>query len=161
MSSISEITRQVQEAGLYDKQQCPHCGLPFGKRQNDIDCYQCGSSYSDTLKPNWARSMTCLELENQRLREQLNVMDEEALLSSDVFETDRSIKRHLAQQIEKLKRELNAANSIIRQQQLLDEENLGLRQRIKRLEAAGDAMAEYLASGVDVDNWTAAKEAKS
>lgn len=60
-----------------------------------------------------------------------------------------------------LERELNAANCIIRQQQLLDEENLGLRQRIKRLEEAGDAMAEYLASGVDVDNWTAAKEAKS
>jgi hypothetical protein len=34
----------------------------------------------------------------------------------------------------KLERELNAANSIIRQQQLLDEENLSLRQRIKRLE---------------------------
>lgn len=60
-----------------------------------------------------------------------------------------------------LERELNAANSIIRQQQLLEEENLGLRQRLKRLEEAGDAMAEYLASGVDVDNWTAAKEAKS
>jgi hypothetical protein len=59
-----------------------------------------------------------------------------------------------------LERELNAANSIIRQQQLLEEENLGLRQHIKRLEEAGDAMAEYLASGVDVDNWTAAKETK-
>jgi hypothetical protein len=33
-----------------------------------------------------------------------------------------------------LERELNAANSIIRQQQLLDEENLSLRQRIKQLE---------------------------
>jgi hypothetical protein len=33
-----------------------------------------------------------------------------------------------------LERELNSANSIIRQQQLLDEENLGLKQRIKRLE---------------------------
>jgi len=34
----------------------------------------------------------------------------------------------------RLERELNAANSIIRQQQLLDEENLRLHQRIKRLE---------------------------
>jgi hypothetical protein len=33
-----------------------------------------------------------------------------------------------------LERELNAANSIIRQQQLLDEENLRLKDRIKRLE---------------------------
>ena len=143
MSSINEITRQVQEAGLYDKQQCPHCGLPFGKRQNDIDCYQCGSSYSDTLKPNWARSMTCLQIENKRLRERINIMDDETLLSSDVFETDRSIKWDLSQQIEKLKRELHAAN-----------------ERIKRLEEAGDAMSEYLASGVDFDNWRKAKEDK-
>jgi predicted RNase H-like nuclease (RuvC/YqgF family) len=33
-----------------------------------------------------------------------------------------------------LERELNAANTIIRQQQLLDEENLRLQERIKRLE---------------------------
>ena len=33
-----------------------------------------------------------------------------------------------------LERELNAANSIIRQQQLLDEENFRLQERIKRLE---------------------------
>jgi hypothetical protein len=36
--------------------------------------------------------------------------------------------------IEQLERELNAANAIIRQQQLLDEENLRLQERIKRLE---------------------------
>jgi len=35
----------------------------------------------------------------------------------------------------KLERELNAANAIIRQQQLLDEENLRLQERIKLLEA--------------------------
>jgi len=33
-----------------------------------------------------------------------------------------------------IERELNAANAIIRQQQLLDEENLRLQERIKRLE---------------------------
>ena len=37
----------------------------------------------------------------------------------------------LARQLE---RELNAANAIIKQQQLLDEENLRLQERIKRLE---------------------------
>jgi hypothetical protein len=36
----------------------------------------------------------------------------------------------------KFERELNAANAIIRQQQLLDEENLRLQERIKRLEEA-------------------------
>jgi hypothetical protein len=35
----------------------------------------------------------------------------------------------------KFERELNAANAIIRQQQLLDEENLRLKERIKELEA--------------------------
>jgi hypothetical protein len=41
-----------------------------------------------------------------------------------------------------IERELNAANAIIRQQQLLDEENLRLQERIKRLEEAGDEL-EY------------------
>ena len=41
----------------------------------------------------------------------------------------------------RLERELNAANLIIRQQQLLDEENLRLQERIKRLE---EALAAYL-----------------
>ena len=42
-----------------------------------------------------------------------------------------------------LERELNAANSIIRQQQLLDEENLRLQERIKRLEEALESIREY------------------
>jgi hypothetical protein len=36
----------------------------------------------------------------------------------------------------RLERELDEANAIIRQQQLLDEENLRLKERIKRLEEA-------------------------
>jgi hypothetical protein len=49
-----------------------------------------------------------------------------------------------------LERELNAANSIIRQQQLLDEENLALRQRIKRLESAIDrASKRFFDDGSD------------
>ena len=39
-----------------------------------------------------------------------------------------------------LEGELNAANAIIRQQQLLDEENLRLQGRIKRLEEENDLM---------------------
>ena len=39
-----------------------------------------------------------------------------------------------------LERELNAANAIIRQQQLLEEENLRLQGRIKRLEEENDAL---------------------
>ena len=40
----------------------------------------------------------------------------------------------------RLERELNAANSIIRQQQLLDDENLRLQERIKELEAKVDEL---------------------
>jgi len=50
----------------------------------------------------------------------------------------------------KLERELTAANSIIRQQQLLDEENLRLQDHIKRLES----------KLVQIDKWHTAKEAK-
>jgi hypothetical protein len=65
----------------------------------------------------------------------------------------------------RFERELNAANTIIRQQQLLDEENLRLKERIKRLEDAGDAMVSHAkALGMDgtglVQRWNKAKEAK-
>jgi hypothetical protein len=44
---------------------------------------------------------------------------------------------------EKLERELNTANAIIRQQQLLDEENLRLKDRIKRLEEVLESIRKY------------------
>ncbi len=62
-----------------------------------------------------------------------------------------------------LERELNAANSIIRQQQLLDEENLRLQDRIKRLEDAGDvlcAAAAFMGWHMEIEKWNKAKEAK-
>ena len=71
-----------------------------------------------------------------------------------------------------LERELNSANTIIRQQQLLDEENLRLQERIKRLEEAGDALCENSNPSrwdspadaarklTEQSNWIKAKEAK-
>jgi hypothetical protein len=60
-----------------------------------------------------------------------------------------------------LERQLNAANSIIRQQQLLDEANLRLQERIKRLEGAGDALADPFKVGENhIKAWHKAKEAK-
>ena len=47
----------------------------------------------------------------------------------------------LARQLE---RELNAANTIIRQQQLLDEENLRLQERIKRLDETLEAVTDKI-----------------
>jgi hypothetical protein len=43
-----------------------------------------------------------------------------------------------------IERELNAANTIIKQQQLLNEENLRLQERIKRLEEALEAVAKVI-----------------
>jgi hypothetical protein len=59
-----------------------------------------------------------------------------------------------------IERELNAANTIIRQQQLLDEENLRLQERIKRLEEAGDEAIYPFEYAARVRIWTEAKEAK-
>jgi len=57
--------------------------------------------------------------------------------------------------------ELNAANAIIRQQQLLDEDNMRLQERIKRLEEAGDALAKTQTYDLlETVNWRKAKEAK-
>jgi hypothetical protein len=78
---------------------------------------------------------------------------EASKMVSDTPRTDAAhigmgiVFREFAQQLE---RELNAANSIIRQQQLLDEENLSLRQRIKRLESAiKRASNRFFADGSD------------
>jgi small-conductance mechanosensitive channel len=50
-----------------------------------------------------------------------------------------------------IERELNATNAIIRQQQLLDEENLRLKERIKRLEEdLMDAKNQYAVLVADV-----------
>jgi len=71
-------------------------------------------------------------------------------------DTPRTDRNYIGMQIvpasfaAQLERELNAANSIIRQQQLLDEENLGLGQRIKRLEEAINRAANrFFADGPD------------
>jgi hypothetical protein len=71
----------------------------------------------------------------------------------------------------RLERELTEANTIIRQQQLLDEVNLQLQERIKRLEEAGDVVEKKLGCGCGCyglckdcqrasENWFKAKEAK-
>ena len=65
-----------------------------------------------------------------------------------------------------MERELNGSNKIIRQQQLLDEKNLMLKNRIKRLEEAGDAMEEYILDQTNTrfiicaTQWREAKEEK-
>jgi hypothetical protein len=81
---------------------------------------------------------------------------EASKMVSDTPRTDAAYFRphatmyDLAGEMKRMERELNAANSIIRQQQLLDEENLSLRQRIKRIESAIDrASKRFFADGSD------------
>jgi hypothetical protein len=50
-----------------------------------------------------------------------------------------------------LERELNEANKIIRQQQLMDERMLAMEEHIKRLEKAGDILANTLHAGANVN----------
>ena len=69
----------------------------------------------------------------------------------------------LGMRIRRIERELHAANSIIRQQQLLDEENLRLQDRIERLEEGGGLALGYASKG-DFESadevWLKAKEVK-
>ena len=65
------------------KMVCPHCGLPADRNQNGIQGYRCGSSYCETFKPQWARSMTCLEIENGQLREMFRKANLHALDLAD------------------------------------------------------------------------------
>jgi hypothetical protein len=67
---------------------CPHCGLPADRNQNGIQGYRCGSSYCETFKPQWARSMTCLEMENRELKDTIE------LLRDLLFERGEKIIQH-------------------------------------------------------------------
>ncbi len=63
----------------------------------------------------------------------------------------------LSQQLEC---ELNGSNKIIRQQQLLDEKNLMLEERIKRLEEAGQELLYDNDNMANIYRWHKAKENK-
>jgi hypothetical protein len=59
------------------KMVCPHCGLPADRNQNGIQGYRCGSSFCKTFNVQWARSMTCLELQNGQLRERIKRLEDD------------------------------------------------------------------------------------
>ena len=63
------------------------------------------------------------------------------LFSVDVCDGEDVVNVEFARQLE---RELNSANTIIRQQQLLDEENLRLKDHIKRLEQTLEAVTDKI-----------------
>lgn len=61
--------------GETNSMRCPHCGLPADREQNGIQGYRCGSSFCKTFNVQWARSMTCLELQNRQLQERLKRLE--------------------------------------------------------------------------------------
>jgi hypothetical protein len=81
---IGDVTKMV----------CVHCGMPSTRQQNGIQGYRCGSSYEPNFRPQWARSMTCLELQNGQLQERINLLE---AANSDVAriaaERDRANER--------------------------------------------------------------------
>ena len=97
--------------------------------------------------------------------EELNIaVTNEAFAENKVYMLEKQLKQ--------ANEHLNESNKIIRQQQLLDEENLMLKERIKRLEEAGDVLFENSYPSMwdlpaaadqkltDQSDWLKAKEAK-
>ena len=66
----------------------------------------------------------------------------------------------LEKQLKQANEHLNESNKIIRQQQLLDEKNLMLMERIKRLEEAGQELLFDNDNMANIYRWHKAKEAK-
>jgi hypothetical protein len=65
------------------KMVCVHCGLPADRSQNGIQSYRCGSSFAEAFKPQWARSMTCLEMEIRHLNEDIGNMNMQLVEQED------------------------------------------------------------------------------
>ena len=66
----------------------------------------------------------------------------------------------LEKQLKQANEHLNESNKIIRQQQLLDEKNLMLMERIKRLEEAGQELLFDNDNMANIYRWHKAKEVK-
>ena len=81
---IGNPNGMTDHLGDINKMVCVHCGLPADRNQNGIQGYRCGSSYCESFKPQWARSMTCLEIENKKLKGDLDLsyFGEDALIAN-------------------------------------------------------------------------------
>ena len=72
----------------------------------------------------------------------------------------QELAKFMAELSQQLECELNESNKIIRQQQLLDEKNLMLMERIKRLEEAGQELLFDNDNMANIYRWHKAKEVK-
>jgi hypothetical protein len=119
-------------------EQKEYCVIPDDCSKESLEQSEGGKAVSDTLRT------------------------DKVLYSVDVCDGEDVVNIEFARTIE---RELNSANTIIRQQQLLEEENLRLQDRIKRLEETGDYLDECILSVYGNNHpakqaWRKAKESK-
>jgi hypothetical protein len=97
----------------------------------------------------------------ERIRELAQSQGGQAVSDTPISDSTAHNVADLGMLCRRLERELTASNTIIRQQQLLDEENLRLQERIKRLEEAGDLMVQHFYTDEPrSEMWEKAKEAK-
>jgi|LakMenEpi03Aug12_release.lakeMendotaPanAssembly.Ray.scaffolds.fasta_scaffold411486_3 hypothetical protein len=151
--------------GDANKMVCPHCGLPADRQQNGIQGYRCGSSYCETFRPQWARSMTCLEIENQSMKDAINFFEELSISegrrirdASNTAKTTMSDTPITMEEIAKfgrvdtefalqLERELNAARQISKK---YEDRYFAALKRIKQLEGAiNRASKRFFVEGSD------------
>ena len=81
-----------------NKMVCLHCGLPKDREQNGIQGYRCGSSYCETFRPQWARTMTCLEIQNGQLQDRIKQLEESEnrLLNWLTKDCPESVKKQIS-----------------------------------------------------------------
>jgi hypothetical protein len=80
----------IDHIGDANKMICVHCGMPFVREQNNIQSYRCGSNFSEKLYPQWARSMTCVELQNGQLQDRIKRLESAIDRASKRFFTEGS-----------------------------------------------------------------------
>jgi hypothetical protein len=138
-------TQQMPEA-------CPFCGA---EARTDWG-FRCGSGPT-VAKPE--RSIRCRDAERDRLTRDLTAAREQAKKAADEgFEMALRYQARI-KRLEGHSCDLSPAMVQARNDQL-NTENTKLKERVKRLEKAGDRMRTLCADGDDCDAWDAAKEAK-
>ena len=120
----------------------------------DIDAIKAPRTYAAWKKAYDVQELAKFMVELcQQLEVELNTaIVNEAFAENKVYMLEKQLKQ--------ANEHLNESNKIIRQQQLLDEKNLMLMERIKRLEEAGQELLFDNDNMANIYRWHKAKEVK-
>jgi hypothetical protein len=120
----------------------------------DIDAIKAPRTYAAWKKAYDVQELAKFMVElSQQLEVELNTaIVNEAFAENKVYMLEKQLKQ--------ANEHLNESNKIIRQQQLLDEKNLMLMERIKRLEEAGQELLFDNDNMANIYRWHKAKEVK-